>query len=163
MPDYLTCSGGTGPSFPYAERNGNRGKLFCGLPRVSFYNVLQESASANSVKLSTSSPSARLSKYSSYALSIVHVRFSGLIIGPKPLINSLHAPSSGRFNLRDLSACRGVVLYTYRAHTDSALTSIPSGAVSFCQEYHGLPVTRFRLLKSSTTSAELSRAVRLIL
>lgn len=74
--------------------------------------------------------------------------FSGLVKGPKPLINSLHAPSSGRFNLRDLSARRGVVLYAYRTHTDSALTSIPSGAISFCQEHSGLPVTRFCLLKS---------------
>lgn len=54
---------------------------------------------------------------------------SGLVKGPKPLINSLHAPSSGRFNLRDFSARRGVVLYAYRTHTDSALTSIPSGAI----------------------------------
>lgn len=90
------------------------------------------------------------------AIFMEYVRFlnshklalSGLVKGPKPLINSLHAPSSGRFNLRDLSARRGVVLYAYRTHTDSALTSIPSGAISFCQEHSGLPVTRFCLLKS---------------
>lgn len=90
------------------------------------------------------------------AIFMKYVRFlnshklalSGLVKGPKPLINSLHAPSSGRFNLRDLSARRGVVLYAYRTHTDSALTSIPSGAISFCQEHSGLPVTRFCLLKS---------------
>lgn len=90
------------------------------------------------------------------AIFMEYVRFlnshklalSGLVKGPKPLINSLHAPSSGRFNLRDLSARRGVVLYAYRTHTDSALTSIPSGALSFCQEHSGLPVTRFCLLKS---------------
>lgn len=91
------------------------------------------------------------------AIFMEYVRFlnshklalSGLVKGPKPLINSLHAPSSGRFNLRDLSARRGVVLYAYRTHTDSALTSIPSGAISFCQEHSGLPVTRFCLLKST--------------
>ena len=90
------------------------------------------------------------------AIFMEYVRFlnshklalSGLVKGPKPLINSLHAPSSGRFNLRDLSARRGVVLYAYRTHTDSALTSIPSGTISFCQEHSGLPVTRFCLLKS---------------
>lgn len=85
--------------------------------------------------------------------SIVRPLLSGLVKGPKPLINALLAPSSGRFNLRDLPACRGVVLYAYRTHTDSALTSIPSGAISFCQEHHGLPVTRFRLLKSGIASA----------
>lgn len=79
---------------------------------------------------------------------------NGLNEAPKRrYISSLHAPSSGRFNLRDLSARRGVVLYAYRTHTDSALTSIPSGAISFCQEHSGLPVTRFCLLKSGTSFA----------
>lgn len=90
-----------------------------------------------------------------------HSSFSGLVKSPKPLINSLHAPSSGRFNLRDLSARRGVVLYAYRTHTDSALTSIPSGAISFCQEHSGLPVTRFCLLKSEVLKNALTMRYRI--
>lgn len=53
--------------------------------------------------------------------------------------------------MSDLSAHRSVVLYTYRTHTDSVLTSIPSGAISFCQESYGLPVTQSDLLKKQAT------------
>ncbi|HFG6493928.1 TPA: hypothetical protein ACGHUD_001799, partial [Salmonella enterica subsp. enterica serovar Newport] len=59
-----------------------------------------------------------------------------------------NGPSSGRFDLCDLSAHLKVVLYAYRTHTDSALTSIPSGAILFCQELCGLPVTQSGLLKN---------------
>ena len=44
-----------------------------------------------------------------------------------------------------------MVLYTYRTHTDSVLTSIPSGAISICQERYGLPVTQSDLLKKQAT------------
>lgn len=44
-----------------------------------------------------------------------------------------------------------MVLYTYRTHTDSVLTSIQSGAISFCQERYGLPVTQSDLLKKQAT------------
>ena len=53
--------------------------------------------------------------------------------------------------MSDLSAHRSVVLYTYRTHTDSVLTSIPSGAISFCQESYGLPVTQSDLLQKPAT------------
>lgn len=53
--------------------------------------------------------------------------------------------------MSDLSAHRSVVLYTYRTHTDSVLTSIPSGAISICQERYGLPVTQSDLLKKQAT------------
>ncbi len=53
--------------------------------------------------------------------------------------------------MSDLSAHHSVVLYTYRTHTDSVLTSIPSGAISICQERYGLPVTQSDLLKKQAT------------
>jgi hypothetical protein len=73
--------------------------------------------------------------------------FCGLVKGPKPLINSLRAPSSGR------STC---VTYQLVAVWSSTLTvrirtrRLPrSYRVPFCcQEHSGLPVTRFKLLKS---------------
>ncbi len=63
--------------------------------------------------------------------------------------------------MSDLSAHRSVVLYTYRTHTDSVLTSIPSGAISFCQERYGLPVTQSELLKKQAGHPPLANFAQL--
>ena len=54
-----------------------------------------------------------------------------------------------------------MVLYTYRTHTDSVLTSIPSGAISICQERYGLPVTQSELLKKQAGHPPLANFAQL--
>ncbi len=63
--------------------------------------------------------------------------------------------------MSDLSAHRSVVLYAYRTHTDSVLTSIPSGAISLCQERYGLPVTQSELLKKQAGYPPLANFAQL--